>query len=402
MVAAIGRRLAVAAALLAAMGASRAIAAQATAAASPAAGRAAVTFDEAARRAAAAREKGSAESLRWYREAVRLQPAWDEGWWWIGALSYEAGHDADAARAFSRFVELKPAAGPGWALLGLSEFRRARYDAALRDLTHGLSLGTVGNAEIRSQVYYHVALLRIRAGQFELALEPLSALAREKVDDPRLVRPCGLALLRRALLPGAVPEGERELVESAGSASCAALALHDSAARRFEEVIARYPRTPGLHYGYGAYLLRRDESSSAAALEQFEKEIAVDPGAVYARLEIAYELIRDGQHARAVPYAEEAVRLAPALFAAHNALGRALLETGQAARGIAELEKAVELAPESQHARANLAAAYARSGRTADADRERDAVRRLQARHGTAPRSSLGREDSLPALEAKP
>jgi tetratricopeptide (TPR) repeat protein len=359
-------------------------------------------FAEAVEKAAAAREARPGEALGFYREAVRLRPSWDEGWWWIGALSYERGDHEESANAFARFVELKPDAGPGWALLGLSEFERKSYDAALEHLTRGLSLGTVGNAEVRDAVYYHVALLRIRAAQFELAVEPLSVLARAKPDSPRLATPCGLVLLRLPYLPADVPPDKRDLVREAGAASCAALALQDTAGARFEELLRRYPKTPNLHYGYGSYLLRRDETNPAAALAQFEKEIAVDPGAVYARLEIAYELLRDGQHARAVPYAQRAVELAPGLFAAHNALGRALFETGEVEKGIAELETAVRLAPESRHARATLAGAYARAGRATDAEREREALRRLQAEQGPASRSSLAREQGLPREEGKP
>jgi tetratricopeptide (TPR) repeat protein len=361
-----------------------------------------MTFQEAAQKAAAAREGRPEEAIRWYREAVRLRPSWDEGWWYLGALSYERGESVEATRAFARFVELKPDSGPGWALLGLSEFRRKDYDAALGHLMKGLSLGTVGNAEIRDAVYYHVALLRIRAGQFVLAIEPLSVLARANPESPSLVTACGLALLRMPYLPDAVPEEKRELVRMAGAASCAGMALQDVAGPRFEELLRRYPKTPNLHYGYGTYLLHKDEGNPAAAIEQLEKEIEIDPGAVYARLEIAYERLKDGQHAQALPYAEEAARLAPGLFAAHNALGRALFETGQTERGLAELEEAVRLAPESQHARATLAGAYARAGRPADAEREREALRKLQAEKGPPSTSSLARPQGRPREEEKP
>ena len=297
---------------------------------------------------------------------------------------------------------LKPDSGPGWALRGLAEFRAGDYDASMDHLARGLSLGTVGNAEVRDAVYFHLAILRVRAGQFELAVEPLAALARAKPESPALVTACGLVLLRLPFLPDAVPPDQRDLVQAAGGASCAGLALRDDAAARFEELIRRYPRTKNLHYGYGAYLLHKDEANAAAAIAQFEKEIEVDPGAVYARLEIAYELIRDGQDARALPYAEQAVALAPGLFAAHNALGQALFDTGHAERGIAELEKAVQLAPESRRARVALAGAYARAGRPADAEREREALRKLEAEQGPSSRSSLAREQGVPREEAKP
>ena len=362
-----------------------------------------VSFEEASSRAVAARAGGDASgAIRWYREGVRQRPSWDEGWWYLGALSYEKGNSAEAVQAFTRFVGLKPDSGPGWALRGLSEFQRKDYDAALDHLTRALSLGTVGNAEIRDAVYYHLALLRIRAGEFELAVEPLSVLARASPESAPLVTACGLVLLRMPYLPDGVPAEKRELVQAVGGAACAGLALQDGAGPRFEELLRRYPKTRNLHYGYGAYLLRKDEGNAAAAIAQFEKEIEVDPGAVYARLEIAYELIRDGQHARARPYAEQAVELAPSLFAAHNALGRALFETGQAEKGIAELEKAVQLAPESRQARATLAGAYARAGRPADAEREREALRRLEAQRGPSSRSSLAREQGVPREKETP
>jgi predicted Zn-dependent protease len=92
---------------------------------------------------------------------------------------------------------------------------------------------------------------------------------------------------------------------------------------------------------------------------------------VYARLDLAFELLRRGEYAAALPPAEEAVKLAPGLFAAHHAVGRALAETGELERGIRELEAAARLAPESPEMHFALARAYAKAGRKADAERER-------------------------------
>ncbi len=339
----------------------------------------AVSFEEASRRAAAARDGGdSAEAIRWYREGVRQRPSWQEGWWYVGALSYERHESAQAVRAFSRFVALKPDSGPGWALRGLAEFEAARYAASLQHLTKGLSLGTVGNAEIRDAVYLRLALLRIRGGQFELAVQPLSALAQSQPEGPLLVTACGLLLLRRAQLPSEVPGSDRELVETAGRAGYAAMGRKPDARQRFEHAIRRFPQMPGLHYGYGGYLRGEGPSETAAAIEEFRKEIALDPKSVYPRLEIAFELMRTGEHAAAVPYAQEAVGLAPDLFAAHHALGRALLETGQLGPAIAEFEVAVRLAPESPEMHATLARAYVQAGRREDAERQNVIYRRLQ------------------------
>jgi tetratricopeptide (TPR) repeat protein len=352
-------------------------------------------FEQAAARAAAARAQQPEEAVRWYREAVRLRPSWDEGWWYLGALSYERRDDAAAAQAFARFVERKPESGPGWALRGLSEYRTGSYDDALAHLLRALSLESLGHVEIRDAVYTHLALLRIRSGQYELAVEPLAVLARDGCVDPLRVTASGLVLLRLPYLPDEVPADKREIVAAAGAASCAALGLREGAEPLFQELLKRYPDTPNLHYGYGAYLLRKDPANAARAIAELDKEIEIDPRAVYARLEIAYERIRDGRHAEGLARAREAVALAPQLFAAHNALGRILFELGEVETGLAELELAVRLAPESQQARASLAGAYARAGRPADANRERDAIRELQAKRGPASRTTLIRGDGL-------
>jgi len=364
---------------------------------------AAVPFEEVSRRAAAARDGGdTTEAIRWYREGVRVRPSWDEGWWYVGALSYERGLGAQAARAFARFVALKPESGAGWALRGLSEFQAKDYAGSMRHLARGLSLGSVGNAEIRDAVYYHMAVLRIRASQFELAVEPLSALARVKTETPDLVAACGLFLLRLPLLPGDVPEAQRELVQAAGRAAFAALGLKAEASQRFEEALARHPDAPNLHYGYGGYLLQQGEEHAAAALDQFRKEIEVNPSSVYAPLEIAFELLKRGEHAEALPYAESAVRIAPGLFAGHHALGRALVETGAVPRGVRELEEAVRLAPQSPEMRAALARAYVMAGRREDAEKVREEYKRLQVDRETKRLPGFAREDTIGQEAKKP
>jgi tetratricopeptide (TPR) repeat protein len=276
---------------------------------------AAVGIDEAARRAAAARGAGQVEeAIRWYRHGTALRPGWDEGWWYVGALSYERRHPKEAVDAFARFVGLKPDSGAGWAMRGLAEFDTGRYELARQHLAKGLRLGSVGNLEIRNSVYHTLTLLHIRDGRFELAVEPLTTLARTQPESPSLVAACGLLLLRMPHLPSDIPADKGEVVEAAGRAAYSAMGGKPEARERFEEALRRFPRTPGLHYGYGAYLREQGAEQSRAAIEQFEQEIEVDPKAVHPRLEIAFELMKQGAHAAALPYAQDAVRLAPALF----------------------------------------------------------------------------------------
>jgi predicted Zn-dependent protease len=352
----------------------------------------AIPFEEIARRAAQAREKDQIEeAIRWYRRGAQLRPRWDEGLWYLATLHYDQDHYAEARDAFRRFLAVKPDVGPAWGLRGLCEFRLKEYDAALQSLAKGRALGYGTSTAVQRAAWFHEAILRIRASQFELALQPLTWLARSEPESPRLVEAAGLMLLRLSHLSAEIPEEKRELVTLAGRAGFSHLAREGTRAReRFRELIERFPNVPNVHYAYAIFLLGSD---SEAALAELRKEIEVQPGSVYAWLDLAFELLRRGDYAAALPPAEEAAKLAPGLFASHNALGRALAETGELERGIRELEAAARQAPESPEMHFSLARAYAKAGRKADAERERAAFNELDRKRRE--------EKQEPLVEAK-
>jgi tetratricopeptide (TPR) repeat protein len=327
-------------------------------------------FEEVARKAAEARDKDRLdEAIRWYREGARLRPRWDEGLWYLATLLYEKDRFAEARDAFQRFLVVKPETGPAWALLGMCEFRLKEYEAALASLQKGTELGYGTNTAVQRAAWFHLAMLLVRDGQFELAVRPLTFLARSELESERLVEVAGLMLLRVPKLPAEITTDERDLVTRAGRAAYAHLARNgEEAKRRFDDLIERFPSVPNVHYAHAIFLLGSD---SNAALAEFRKEIEIQPGSVFARLDLAFELIRRGDFADALVPAEEAVSLAPQLFASHHALGRALVETGSLERGIAELEVAARLAPESPEMHFALARAYAKAGRKDDAARAR-------------------------------
>jgi tetratricopeptide (TPR) repeat protein len=340
----------------------------ATLAAGPAAP--APSFEEAARRAALAREAGrGAEAVEHYRQALELRPAWDEGWWYAATVLYESDRYAEAGAAFARFLELKPDVGAAWVLRGLCDFRVAEYAAAHAHIDKGLALGVGGNAEILAVARHHQALLLVREGQFERAVPLLTLLARAGSETPELADAIGLMMLRTAALPAEVPERRRALVRQAGHAGYLHLARRaDEASTAFAGLVAAHPNEPWVNYAQGVFLLPADPDRALAALR---RETEVQPDAVFAHLEIAFELLRRGNNAGARAAAERAVALAPGLFAAQNALGRALVELGDLEPGIAALEQAARLAPESPEMHYSLARAYAKAGRPDDAARER-------------------------------
>jgi tetratricopeptide (TPR) repeat protein len=352
------------------------------------------SFASLSERAKAAREANRAdEAVRLYRRAVRLRPAWDEGLWWQGALLYESKHYPEAREAFSRFLEIKTASGPGFVMRGLCAFHARDWGTAADDLSRGLELGLGGNAELLRAARFSLAVAQTKSGQFVLALQPLSVLARTQPESPAIFDAIGLAVLQMALTPDEIPETRRELVRRAGQAAYFDFSLKQERARRaYAELIEAYPDEPGVHYAYGMFVMQTEPEKGLAALR---RETEIQPTNVLAWLQIAFELLQRGEYPRAREAAEKAVALAPALFASRNALGRALVETGELVRGIAELEEAARLAPESPEMQFALARAYAKAGREDDSARARAAFASLDrkrrekraggARGGVAP-----------------
>jgi tetratricopeptide (TPR) repeat protein len=338
-----------------------------------------VSFEDLARQAREAWSAGRSEdALRFYRAGVELNPLWDEGWWYVGSIHYEAGRSVEARDAFRRMLQLKPEAGPAWALLGLCEYDLREYESALTYLWKADSLGLSDAPGIARVAQLRLALLLIRSGQFDLPVTYLERLVHSEPETPQLMAACGLMTLQMPMLPSEVPDSDRELVMMTGRAVYSALARHsDEARERFEALIARYPTARGIHYAYGLFLSRQ---SSEQALPLLRKEVELFPEDFRAHLQIAFELLTRGDPIGALPPSREAVRLAPEVFAGHLALGRSLVEIGRVDDGLAELQQAARLAPEVPEIYVALARGYARAGRPKDVEQARAKLGELLAK----------------------
>jgi tetratricopeptide (TPR) repeat protein len=331
-------------------------------------------FDRAVREASAAvRSNRPAEALRLYQSALVLRPAWAEGWWEVGKLSYDAGRYSDARDALREYVKLEPKPARGWALLGLSERKTGEHPAAIQHLERAVSTREKG--PLLSAARCEAGKLLTKYEYYEAAQKILAVFALAGEETPDIIEATGFAALRIKQFPEEASADVRALAVEAGRA------VYDAAARRtalaqkeFEELAARHPNTPNVHYIFGEFLL---EDRSDEALAELRKELTVSSGHVPARLQIALEYLKRGEPALGLRFAEEAATITPGYFAAHNALGRILLDLGQTARSITELETAVKQAPGSPQSHFALATAYGRAGRKDDAARERAAFLKL-------------------------
>src|SRR5439155_1103885 len=97
------------------------------------------------------------EALVLYQKALKLNPRWDEGWWYVGTIHYEADHYPEALAAFRNLPGLNPKLGPPWAMLGLCEFETGDYKNALIHLDRGRTLGLSGNEDFVNTPFIHYA-----------------------------------------------------------------------------------------------------------------------------------------------------------------------------------------------------------------------------------------------------
>lgn len=350
-----------------------------------------------------AREAGRLdEAVSLYTQALQMRPSWAEGWWYLGAIHYDADRYPEARDAFRKLVALDPKRGPAWGMLGLCEFQTREFERAVVSLQRGRLLGFAGNQELASVVRYHTAILYIRLEQFEVAFDILREFVREGNESAKVVEIFGLTMLRMSFLPNEVPPDKREQVLMAGRAGLSMAARRmDEARKGFDALLVRYPEAPNCHYSFGVYLLNQDAD---AALEEFRRELEISPSHSPAMVQMAFEYLKRDEHSTALPLAEKAVQLAPKLFPARNVLGRVLLELGQGDRAAKELEEGVRLAPTSPEMHFALARAYTRLGRKEDAAREREIFKRLQEQFDAQRNARAGVVDQTDSnqLKAKP
>lgn len=319
-----------------------------------------------------ARELGRNEdAIQLFQRALSQQPDSEEALWYLATLLYEKKQYAGARDVLRRFMTFRGDAAPGWALLGLCEFQLREYPRALDHLQRAMKQGIGDRKDLAKSVLYDLMILLTR---FERYDESQTLLGFSE-PDPSLTEPAGLAGLRLPLLPAEIPPDRRRLVELAGTAVMALQAERDNEAESaFQQLIAEYPKEPGVHFLYGAYVARQHPD---AAISEFERELQICPLHVLARVRLAEQWIARREFDRALELARQAIQLEPKRASAHAFAGEALIGKGNTAEGIKELVTAEEHDPSVSRVHWDLMRAYSAAGRKEDAQREQQEMKKL-------------------------
>ncbi len=334
------------------------------------------TFDKLVADATAARKAEKwPEAIALYAKTVKIRPKYVEGYWYQGTAYYTLEKFSECRDRFREVVKLAPQNGAGFAFLGLCEYGTKEYDQSLHHLLQSRALGVGDTGDLGGVARYHAASIMMRVGEFEQALQTLGEFANEGDDNPRVIQAMGVATLRMPIFPDELAEERRAMVLMAGRASYQMATRNTAAAgKSFESLVLRYPETPNVHYANGVYLLAEQPDK---AIEEFKKELELQPGHPQSLMQIAFEYLNRGDAKTALPWATQAEAAAPDDFAARKVLGQALLDTGDVDGAVAQLQIGVRLAPESPSLHFMLARAYQKAGRLEDANKEREEFTRL-------------------------
>ncbi len=111
-----------------------------------------------------------------------------------------------------------------------------------------------------------------------------------------------------------------------------------------------------------------DAGKNAEAIAQYEAAMQLAPDDPGTRYNLALALARAGRTGDAIQQYKEALRLNPLLVEAHNALGNALIAAGRTAEGISQYKEAIRLKPGFAEAHYNLGVAFFQAGRLRESE----------------------------------
>jgi tetratricopeptide (TPR) repeat protein len=155
---------------------------------------------------------------------------------------------------------------------------------------------------------------------------------------------------------------------------------YTEAVAEYRKAIEKNPKAINLHYRLGRALLQ--QSHDPAVLEQarkeFEAELALNPSDAVAEYQVGQILTAGQKKGEAAPHLERAAELRPDFPEALIAVAKLRMEARRYPDAIVLLQRAVKLQSRNETAHYNLMMAYRNAGRTADAEREKAELDKLQ------------------------
>lgn len=290
------------------------------------------------------------------------------------------GREAEAIALYKQALKLKADDPVTRRNLGVAYFRAQQYENAL-PLLRGFaesdptfqSLGLAGLDLFALNQYVAAAAYLDRASRFD-------------PDDLPTLDMLGKAYWRAGNYSGVTQVFDRIMAVNPNSTQAHfMLGLADDieykeqdARKEFQTVLAADPNYPDIHSSLGLIAWRQHDV--ARAEDQFRQQLARTPMDPVSNYMVGLILQQKNQSAQALAYLKAAVGVNPSYKDALLALGQCYLALNEPGQAVKPLTRATAVNPDFTQAHFVLSRAYQRLGRTADARREENICRQLQAR----------------------
>ena len=342
-----------------------------------------------------------------------------------GTTALQSGNYDNAVRAFQKVVELDKDFPPAYLNLGLAFHSLNEHAKAIASLTKALELDDrLEGAALFLGIEY------VEINFPEKARKPLERAVTLKPSDPDGHLWLGRALMAVGQFKQAIPE-----LQIASAAYPQDIEIRYAVARAYllvsqqmlDEIYQQAPHSPYTHYVLGHSFQALGKSDLAItefklaiqgnpnlrgahsalgdlyyekvqydqALEEYQKELSLDPYNVLVACKTYDILIRHGRVDESIAPLEKINRERPGFYYADYELGRAFMQKRNYERAVKYLQTAVASMPNYAPGYDLLAQAYARLGRTKEAEDALAKSKRLQERKFLA-HEILPSESGLP------
>ena len=330
-------------------------------------------------KAVTAQKSGDPEmAIRLYRKVLKQRPELGEIHSNIGAALVQEGHFAEAIEEYKLALKSKPD-NPAITLnLSLAHYKAGNYSEVVTLLTPVQRLHP-DNVQM-TELLAACLMQRNQSGKVVALLEPLEP---QYPADQALAFLLGTALLNegqvaraQVILDRILRDGESAQAQLLLGAIKLRAREFNAAIENFKRATALNPDLPEVHSYYGRALRASGDTPQAA--EQFRSELTHNPNDFVSNLELSVLLKQEGDLAGARKCLGAALRVRPEDAGALYQLASIDVMEGRNEQARMELEQLVKSNPSFLEAQVSLATVYYRLHRSADGDRVRVVVRKLQ------------------------
>ena len=314
-----------------------------------------------------------------FRQALTLAPNSIEILNNLAISLARLGRDNEAIAFYERALKIKPGDSITKRNLGVAYFRAHRYKDAL-PLLESFSKSTP-----TFQALELTGLDLFALDRYPEAIVYLERANHLQPDDLPTLDILGKAYWRAKNYSGVTTVFDRIMAINPNSPEAHfmlgladdVMSKEDDAFKEFQTVLAEDPNYPGVHSSLGLIYWRQYQVPQA--MKEFQQELSRYPNDPVSNYMMGEILRQQDKPAQAIPYLEAAVAVNPNYRDALMDLGQCHIMLKQPLEALKPLKKATEVDPDFAQAHYVLGTALSMAGQHAEAARERNICKKLQA-----------------------